>query len=103
MIKFNLYNIVNTETGDKVKVFYNNGVDIHGNDRVAIYAKDYGSQLSKIFNDVRNETDSMTDYFETDTVAFYEGDAFFQEAKAAAERYQSKQQARWAKKYGEAA
>lgn len=44
---------------------------------INIYAKDYGEQLSPIFAKVRNDTDLMTDYIETDTVVFHEGSAMY--------------------------
>lgn len=101
MIKFNLYNITDTETKEKAKVFYS--VDSHtpGNPSVAIYAKGYGNKLGKFLAGVRNDTDIMTDYFDKDSVTLFEGDKHYAAARAAAERLQAKQDAAFEKKYGE--
>lgn len=46
---------------------------------INIYAKEYGAQLSPIFGKTRNDSDPLTDYFETDKVTFYEGSAMYDE------------------------
>ena len=90
MIKFNLYNITDTETKEKVKVNYDLDNHIDGIKRVTIRAKDYGDVLSRFFEGVANDTDSMTDYFCKDSVQFFEGDAHYAAARATAERLKAK-------------
>ncbi len=71
-IKFNKYNVTNGTS--KAKVFYSRNISAkNGAKTITIYAKEYGRQLGSMFADVRNETDLMTDYFDTDKVTFYEG------------------------------
>ncbi len=98
MIKFNLYALVDTETGEKLKVSYS--LDNHVSEKpcVTIRADDYGHELSKfISTNYNNETDSMTDYFVKGRVNLFEGDEGYTEARKTAERYVAKQEARYAK------
>jgi hypothetical protein len=70
MIKFNQFNVVNSANGAKAKVHYS--FQSYGGDHVTIYDKDYGRDLAKVFADVeaeyRNDTDTMTDYFDKGSV-----------------------------------
>ena len=86
MIKFNLYNVVDTETGAKARVSYSIGNRTDGREAVTIYDKDHARNLSKIFNNAKNDTDSTTDYFETDRVVIFKGDAHYEAALATANR-----------------
>lgn len=71
-IKFNKYNV--TDGTHKARVAYSRNIQVTGGKKViSIYAKDYGNQLTVMFNNVRNDTDYMTDYFETDKVSAIEG------------------------------
>jgi hypothetical protein len=81
-IKFNKYNV--STVSNKVRVYYSRNVWAKSAPdmpvaTININAKDYGEQLSKIFSKVRNDTDLMTDYFETDTITYYEGSAMYDE------------------------
>jgi len=82
MIKFNQNNV--TDGTAKARVSYS-VCKKHNDPRqcVTIYAKEYGRQLSPIFDDVSNDTDMMTDYFEKDRITFFEGDKYYAEAFAA--------------------
>lgn len=103
MIKFNLYNIANTETGEKVKVHYYENTRHDGTPSVTIYAKGYSRNLSRILPGVINNTDTMTDYFETDKVTFTPGDKYYEAACQQARRLEEKRNAKWEAKYGKAA
>ena len=100
MIKFNLYNVTDTETKAKAKVSYSVDSHISGKPCVTLYAKGYGNELSKFFSNVCNDSDIMTDYFCKDSVRFFEGDFHYSAARAAAEKLQAKQDAAFEKKYG---
>ena len=81
-IKFSKHSV--TTQNNKARVFYSRNVwaksapdmPVH---TIAIYAKEYGAQLSPIFGKTRNDSDPMTDYIETDKVTFYEGSAMYDE------------------------
>ena len=85
-IKFNLYNVANTETGAKARVHYSAGNRTDGREAVTLYAKDYDGALESVFSDARNDSDSMTDYFETSRVVIFKGDARYEAALATANR-----------------
>lgn len=77
MIKFNKYNIIDAETGLKVKVYYSEGLGADGLHRVWISEDGYGRDLFKIFKNAFNDSDSMTDYFDHTRVTFFEGDEYY--------------------------
>ena len=85
MIRFNKYNVTNTETGEKARVYYAIN-DWDGPDVVTVYDKDYGRALGRVFRDYPemyvNETDSMTDYFEKGLVRIRKGSPLFAAAAA---------------------
>lgn len=85
-IKFNLHNVVNTETKAKARVHYSVGSRTDGREAVTLYAKDYDRSLESVFSDARNDSDSMTDYFETSRVVIFKGDARYPAALATATR-----------------
>lgn len=69
---FHKYYITNGT--DKTRVHYSPNVSTStGKNCITAYSKDYNHNLSKIFSDVRNDSDIMTDYFEEDRVTFLEG------------------------------
>lgn len=81
-ITFNKHNV--KTSNNKARVYYSRNVWAKSAPdmpvaTININAKDYGEQLSSIFGKVRNDTDLMTDYFETDTVTYYEGSAMYDE------------------------
>ena len=82
MIKFNKFNVRSTETNDKSRVHYSLDNRIDGKKCVTIYAKDYDRSLGKIFNDeYKNETDTMTDYFDQGNVTLFEDHDLYQVAR----------------------
>lgn len=46
---------------------------------ITMYEKDYERNLGKVFTNVENDSDSMTDYFEENRVRVYEGEPQFDE------------------------
>jgi ribonucleotide monophosphatase NagD (HAD superfamily) len=77
MIKFNLYSVKNTETKESAKVSYQLA-NKHGKNIVIIMAKDFGRILEKVgFKNVRNDTDSMADFYQKDSVFIYEDDPVY--------------------------
>lgn len=109
-IKFNLHNIVNTATGAKCKVRYSAGQVFDPADRgvhhskrrlvdcVTIYAKDCLEKLAPVVGDtflVQNDSDSMTDYCESDRVRVYADHPLYAEVLAAAKRVEATRRARF--------
>ena len=92
MIKFNMHNVINTETGAKAKVDYNHGKNIDGRECVTVYSKDCLQKLYPVFGKgIKNESDSMTDYFESDSYTIYpENDLFAAAVKACAYRQEAR-------------
>ena len=83
MIKFNKFNVVNGTC--KARVFYSLDNRVDQRKCVTLYAKDYASQLGKIFsNEYQNNTDTMTDYFETGKVVLFENHPLYAQARAKA-------------------
>lgn len=94
MIKFNKHNVTDTATKIKCRVWYSLDNHVRGKPCVTVYAKDYGRELGKILNGVKNDSDSMTDYFETDRVRFFEGDEHYAAARLGAERFATRRSAK---------
>lgn len=84
MIKFNKYNVTDTESKLKARVHYNHhNLVSTGEECVTIYAKDYTNDLHKIFSEgYENDTDTMTDYFEKGRVRILKGSEYFEAALA---------------------
>jgi hypothetical protein len=84
MVKFNKFNV--TGNGLKARVFYS--LD-NRSDRckcVTLYARDYGGVLGRILGDAyKNETDSMTDYFDEGKAVLFEEHPLYAAARARAE------------------
>lgn len=82
-IKFNKYSV--STASHKARVHYSRNVSAQSVAAgmpiavINIYAKDYGDQLKPIFAKTRNDSNSQTDYFETDKITFYEGSAIYDE------------------------
>lgn len=88
MIKFNKYNVTDTETKKKARVHYSLDNRIDGRNCVTIYHKDYNDNMVEVFADeVIDETDSMTDYFEKGRVVLFEDHALYAVARASVERF----------------
>ena len=65
MIKFNKFNVTDTETKKKAKVNYSLDNRIDERKCVTLYAQKYDNILGEIFADsYKNETDTLTDYFD---------------------------------------
>ena len=104
MIKFNLYNVTDTVTKEKNKVRYSINNRWDGRNCVTIYADGYGSTLMDLFpNDCKNDSDSMTDYFETDKVRLFEEHPLYQAALIAAKERELRREERYKKRKGECA
>jgi len=102
-IKFLAFCVKNTETGKTARVHYSLDNRTDGRKCVTVYARDYGHAIGEIFNGVasyKNDTDSMTDYFDKGTVRIFETDGIYTEARAAVElilaKEEIKRDARWA-------
>lgn len=73
MVKFNKHNVTNTRTKAKARIFYSLDNRTDGRKCVSLYAKDY-----------RNDTDTMTDYFDQGRVVLFENHPLYTEARKAA-------------------
>lgn len=89
-IKFNRHYV--TDGTHKIKVRYMPSGCGEQKD-ICLYAKEYGSQLSKIFDGVHNDSDVMTDYFTHDSLYLKPGSEHYEAAKAAMENAQDKRTA----------
>ncbi len=70
-----------TDGNVKARVHYSRHIMVStGQDCVTIYSKDYGNTLGKIFANVENDTDIMTDYFEKDRVRILSDSPLWEEA-----------------------
>ena len=81
MIKFNKHNVVNTETKEKCRVHYSVDNHISGKPCVTLYAKSVLDKLSPVFADAVNNSDYMTDYFESDRVRLFEDHEHYEAAR----------------------
>jgi hypothetical protein len=71
MIKFQKFYVTNGV--EKARVWYSKSARIDGRPHVTIYAKDYDRALGRIFADgYRNDTDTMTDYFDKGSVVLFD-------------------------------
>ena len=79
MIEFKKHFVKNTKTGAKCRVRYSNGQVFNKSgelvDCVTLYAKDCLDKLSPVFGlRTKNDSDSMSDYFENDRVRIFTND-----------------------------
>jgi len=94
MIKFRQYYVTTGEL--KARVSYHLNCRTDGRNCVTLYAKDWCRTLGKIFREgYRNETDSMTDYFEQGSVVLFEDSPYYQAAKKVADMLAAKRQAKY--------
>lgn len=84
-IKFNKYHVTNGT--DKARCHYSLDNRVDGRKCVTIYAKDYDRALGRIFADgeYKNDSDSMTDYFDQGRVVLFEDHPLYAIARARAE------------------
>jgi hypothetical protein len=62
-----------TDGTTKSRVFYSADNRTDGRKCITIYAKDYDHSLDRIFGDAyKNDTDTMTDYFDKGRVVLFE-------------------------------
>ena len=85
-IKFNKYHVAKGKTKARCHYSLDNRVDRRA--CVTIYAKDYDGSLGEIFADLYvNNSDSMTDYFETGKVVLFADHPLYAEARARVEKH----------------
>lgn len=95
MIKFNRYHV--TDGTRKARVWYSLDNRIDGRKAVTLYAKDFksGDLLGELFaSDYRNDTDSMTDLFDTGRVVLFEDSPHYTAARQRAETIEAERAAR---------
>ena len=86
MIRFNKHFVTNGTVRARVHYSLDNRVD--GRKCVTLYAKDYTNDLATIFPaQTQNDSDSMTDYFETGRVVLFEGHPLYNEARKRVEYF----------------
>lgn len=66
---------------------------------ITIYAKNYGSFPAIEGLTIENDSDLMTDYFETDRIRVYPDNRWYNEVKSACEKMNEHIEKRLAKKY----
>jgi hypothetical protein len=77
-----------TDGNIKARILYHLDCRVDGRKCVTLYAKDWTRDLGKIFSsNYKNETDSMTDYFDQGHVCFFEDHDLHADARKAAESY----------------
>lgn len=89
MIKFQKHYVQNTENGAKARVRYS-ATDHYGNPgfvrpAVVLYCEDHDLSLERVFGDeARNDSEPMTDYFQTSRVVLRPEHPLYVAAKARA-------------------
>lgn len=84
MVKFNKHNVTNGKTKARCHYSLDNRTD--GRKCVTIYAKDYGGDLGRVLADAyKNDTDTMTDYFDQGRAVLFENHPLYAEARRRAE------------------
>lgn len=87
MIKFNRYYVTDGQTKARVRYSLDNRVD--GRKCVTLYARDYSDALGKVLAaEYKNNSDSMTDYFERGKAVIFEDNALYAAARQRAESIQ---------------
>ena len=64
---------VKDATGKYSPCWYSHGTMTDGKQAIVIYARSILKDLPRALGNVKNDTDSMTDYFESDRIRFNEG------------------------------
>lgn len=93
MIKLNMHNVVNTETGAKARVHYSAFVTTEGRPCVTLYGKEYSDKLAPVFGSAENESDFQSDYFEEDKFRIYEDSPLYSAALALAQKHAARRAA----------
>jgi ribosomal protein L37E len=86
-LKFNKHNVHNITTNEKCRVSYSLDNRIDNRKCVTLYAKGYQDDLFTCFPDAKNESDSMTDYFEKDRINLFEDHPHYAAARKVAEQW----------------
>jgi hypothetical protein len=73
-----------TDGQNKAKIHYSIDGHCSGKPCITLYSKDYGYDLDKIFENVENNSDGQTDYFEKSRVRFFEDSPYYTDARNAA-------------------
>lgn len=84
-MKFRKYFVANGDI--KAKVSYSLDGRTDGKKCVTIYANDYTRTLGKLFAEYKNDTDSMTDYFDQGNVTLFQDHPLYLTARQAVEAY----------------
>ncbi len=87
-MKFRKYFVANGDIKARISYSLDNRID--GRNCVTLYAKDYTRALGKLFKEYKNDTDSMTDYFDQGRVTLFEDHPLYLEARQAVEVYKAK-------------
>ena len=87
-----------TDGKNKAKVRYYASQDRSGRAFVDVDAKHHGAQLGRMLPGVRNDTDTMTDYFCKDSVRIYSGSPLYPAALARVNANEATRDARRAKR-----
>lgn len=87
MIKFNRFNVVNTETKQSARVRYDHDFLADGRECVTLYHKDYSDALFNLFQDAgeseyKNDTDNNQDYFDKGKVRIFTDNPLYKSALA---------------------
>lgn len=87
-VRFNKYHVTDGEIKARCHYSLDNRVD--GRKCVTIYSKDYGYDLGKVIPEgYKNDTDSMTDYFDKGRVVLFEDHPLYAEARARVEGFKT--------------
>lgn len=87
-VKFNKHHVRDMSTNVKARVHYSLDNRIDGRNCVTIYAKDYDRSLGKVIpSSYKNETDSMTDYFDQGKVVIFEDNPLYNVAREAVNKH----------------
>ena len=82
-IKFRKHYVTNGITKARIRYSLDSRVD--GRKCVSLNAKDWSRDLGKIFTNYKNDTDSMTDYFDQGHVNLFEEHPLYLSARIVAE------------------
>lgn len=80
IIKFNKHNVTDTVTKKKARIIYSIDNRIDNRKCVTLYARDIINDLSKIFSEYQNNSDTREDYFENGKVVLFETHPLYKEA-----------------------
>lgn len=79
MIKLKKHYVTNGKIKSRVK--YSLSVNTKCKAGITIYAKDFDDSLKLIFKGVKNDTDTLVDYYEKDRINLYPEDELYEQAR----------------------